>query len=177
MEYYTALQYTLFETGYPETIDRTDTPRTEETAEGVTVTVLATPVECIGLLLEGTVWHILKSYSFLAVATFYYGVLKGVESLFFECSSTNFSCSSTIFFARARTIVLEHERFVLEHKMCVWSSIILSMLEHETLVLEHEHNHVRSWNFVPENDMDRAGAQSLFSSTKYCARAGTFLLR
>ncbi|XP_072041224.1 carnosine synthase 1-like [Amphiura filiformis] len=50
--FYNSLQYTLYETGFPETVDRTSTPRRNMNKEQVVVAVLSTPYECIGMLLE-----------------------------------------------------------------------------------------------------------------------------
>ncbi|XP_053385384.1 carnosine synthase 1-like isoform X2 [Mercenaria mercenaria] len=52
-DYYTSLQYTLYETGHPETVDRTFKPRSLPNKEHVNVVLLSSPVECIGILLEG----------------------------------------------------------------------------------------------------------------------------
>lgn len=51
--YYDALQYTLYETNYPETEDRTHTPRSDPPESGATIVVLSSPVECMAILLEG----------------------------------------------------------------------------------------------------------------------------
>jgi len=51
--YYDALQYTLYETGYPETIDRSATPRRTYTRNDPTIVILSSPVECMCFLLEG----------------------------------------------------------------------------------------------------------------------------
>ena len=51
--FYDDLQCTLYETNYPETEDRTDNPRTNRPESGITVAVLSSSVECIGILLEG----------------------------------------------------------------------------------------------------------------------------
>ncbi|XP_072032919.1 carnosine synthase 1-like [Amphiura filiformis] len=50
--FYNSLQYTLYETGFPETVDRTSMPRRNINKEQVVVAVLSTPYECIGMLLE-----------------------------------------------------------------------------------------------------------------------------
>ncbi|XP_064613939.1 carnosine synthase 1-like isoform X2 [Liolophura sinensis] len=52
-QYYEALQYTLYETGYPETVDRTANPRTEYTSRDPAIVILSSPVECMCFLLEG----------------------------------------------------------------------------------------------------------------------------
>ena len=52
-DYYNSLQYTLYETGHPETVDRTFKPRNKPNNEQVNVVLLSSPVECIGILLEG----------------------------------------------------------------------------------------------------------------------------
>lgn len=51
--YYNSLQYSLFETNRPETVDRTEYPRTDHTQERIVVAVLSSPVECLSILLEG----------------------------------------------------------------------------------------------------------------------------
>ncbi|XP_072014232.1 carnosine synthase 1-like [Amphiura filiformis] len=51
-KFYNSIQYTLYETGFPETVDRTSTPRRNVNKEGVIVAVLSAPYECIGMLLE-----------------------------------------------------------------------------------------------------------------------------
>ena len=51
--YYNALQYTLYETGFPETEDRTKCLSMNNGKDRVTVAVLSSPLECIGMLLEG----------------------------------------------------------------------------------------------------------------------------
>jgi len=58
MMYYHALQYTLYETGYPETVDRCNTPVNTYRSTGsqrVTIAVLSSPVECMGIVLEGNI--------------------------------------------------------------------------------------------------------------------------
>jgi len=55
LNYYNALQYTLYETGYPETQDRTNTPITDMSSDRVAIAVLSSPVECMGIVLEGGV--------------------------------------------------------------------------------------------------------------------------
>ncbi|XP_072041227.1 carnosine synthase 1-like [Amphiura filiformis] len=50
--FYNSLQYTLYETGFPETVDRTSTPRGKMNKEQVVVAMLSTPYDCIGMLLE-----------------------------------------------------------------------------------------------------------------------------
>ncbi|CAC5423555.1 CRNS1 [Mytilus coruscus] len=52
-DYYNALQYSLFENNLPETIDRTQIPRTRHPDTEVAIVVLASPVECLAILLEG----------------------------------------------------------------------------------------------------------------------------
>ena len=52
MTYYDALQYTLYETGFPETETRQPAKNVDYTDQ-VTLAVLSSPVECMGLLLEG----------------------------------------------------------------------------------------------------------------------------
>ncbi|XP_076088640.1 carnosine synthase 1-like [Mytilus galloprovincialis] len=52
-DYYNALQYSLFENNLPETIDRTQKPRTCHPDTEVAIVVLASPVECLAILLEG----------------------------------------------------------------------------------------------------------------------------
>lgn len=51
--YYDALQYTLYETNYAETEDRTTDPRTTLPGSGISIVILASPVECMAILLEG----------------------------------------------------------------------------------------------------------------------------
>ncbi|XP_060084792.1 carnosine synthase 1-like isoform X2 [Ylistrum balloti] len=46
-------KYSLYENGFPETVDRTDTPRREFTCNDVTIALLSSPVECFGILLAG----------------------------------------------------------------------------------------------------------------------------
>ncbi|XP_060602022.1 carnosine synthase 1-like isoform X2 [Ruditapes philippinarum] len=53
LDYYNSLQYTLYETAHPETVDRTSVPRGHSNKEQVNVVLLSSPVECIGVLLEG----------------------------------------------------------------------------------------------------------------------------
>jgi hypothetical protein len=55
LDYYNSLQYTLYETAHPETVDRTSVPRGHSNKEQVNVVLLSSPVECIGVLLEGNV--------------------------------------------------------------------------------------------------------------------------
>ncbi|KAL3855356.1 hypothetical protein ACJMK2_014571 [Sinanodonta woodiana] len=50
--YYEALQYTLYETGCPETVDRTNQPKTV-LKDAVSITILSSPVECMTVLMEG----------------------------------------------------------------------------------------------------------------------------
>lgn len=52
LDYYNALQYTLFENNYPETIDRSNEIRNGQNY-GTTVAILSSPVECMITLLEG----------------------------------------------------------------------------------------------------------------------------
>ncbi|CAC5390296.1 CRNS1 [Mytilus coruscus] len=52
-DYYNALQYSLFENNLPETIDRTQIPRTRHPDTEVAIVVLASQVECLAILLEG----------------------------------------------------------------------------------------------------------------------------
>ncbi|KAK3602003.1 hypothetical protein CHS0354_024783 [Potamilus streckersoni] len=52
LNYYEALQYTLYETGCPETIDRTSQPRTVSKGAS-SITILSSPVECMAILMEG----------------------------------------------------------------------------------------------------------------------------
>ncbi|VDH96479.1 carnosine synthase [Mytilus galloprovincialis] len=52
-DYYNALQYSLFENNLPETFDRTKQPRTRKRDTEVAIVVLASPVECLAILLEG----------------------------------------------------------------------------------------------------------------------------
>ncbi|KAL4216930.1 Carnosine synthase 1 [Mactra antiquata] len=52
-DYWNSLQYTLYETGHPETIDRTSQPRSVQSNTRVNVVLLSSPVECMGILLEG----------------------------------------------------------------------------------------------------------------------------
>ncbi|CAI9735576.1 carnosine synthase 1-like [Octopus vulgaris] len=51
-QYYKALQYSLFETGFPETQDRTSKVKALSHQQ-VSITVLSSPVECLSVLLEG----------------------------------------------------------------------------------------------------------------------------
>ncbi|XP_062594790.1 carnosine synthase 1-like [Saccostrea cucullata] len=51
--YYDALQYSLYETNFPETVDRTEDPRTTPPASGISIVVMSSPVECMAILLEG----------------------------------------------------------------------------------------------------------------------------
>eukprot|EP00106_Octopus_bimaculoides_P016952 XP_014784394.1 PREDICTED: carnosine synthase 1-like [Octopus bimaculoides] len=51
-QYYKALQHSLFETGFPETQDRTSKVKTFS-HEQVSITILSSPVECLSVLLEG----------------------------------------------------------------------------------------------------------------------------
>lgn len=53
LNYYDALQYSLYENNFPETIDRTDCPRTGFTDNDVTIALLSSPVECFAILLAG----------------------------------------------------------------------------------------------------------------------------
>ena len=55
MDYYQALQYTLYENNLPETKDRTHKPRTNKTNDDVTIALLSSPVECMAILLDGGV--------------------------------------------------------------------------------------------------------------------------
>ncbi|KAK3586596.1 hypothetical protein CHS0354_027737 [Potamilus streckersoni] len=52
MEYYESLQYTLYETGYPETLDRTSQP-SYAPKDAVSICILSSPVECMAILMEG----------------------------------------------------------------------------------------------------------------------------
>ncbi|KAL3855357.1 hypothetical protein ACJMK2_014572 [Sinanodonta woodiana] len=52
MIYYEILQYTLYETGCPETIDRTSQPRSVS-KHATSITILSSPVECMAVLMEG----------------------------------------------------------------------------------------------------------------------------
>ncbi|KAL3855367.1 hypothetical protein ACJMK2_014578, partial [Sinanodonta woodiana] len=52
MKYYESLQYILYETGYPETVDRTSQPRTAS-KDDITICMLSSPVECMSILTEG----------------------------------------------------------------------------------------------------------------------------
>ena len=52
--YYDALQYTLYETNFPETEDRTHTPRNNSPESRTTIVILSSPVECMAILLEGS---------------------------------------------------------------------------------------------------------------------------
>ncbi|KAK3586594.1 hypothetical protein CHS0354_027732 [Potamilus streckersoni] len=52
MKYYESLQYMLYETGYPETVDRTSQPRTVS-KDDITICMLSSPVECMSTLTEG----------------------------------------------------------------------------------------------------------------------------
>lgn len=70
-DYYNSLQYTLYEIGHPETIDRTFKPRSEPTKEQANVVFLSSPVECIGIVLEGgktlpDAFHLVFSPSWLS---------------------------------------------------------------------------------------------------------------
>ncbi|XP_056016252.1 carnosine synthase 1-like isoform X1 [Ostrea edulis] len=51
--YYDALQYSLYETNYPETEDRTMNPRTSPPDTGISIVILSSPVECMAILLDG----------------------------------------------------------------------------------------------------------------------------
>ncbi|XP_074649117.1 carnosine synthase 1-like [Tubulanus polymorphus] len=51
--YYNVLQYTLYETNYPETKDLTITPRTKLPETGINIVILSSPVECMPVLLQG----------------------------------------------------------------------------------------------------------------------------
>ncbi|XP_029646820.1 carnosine synthase 1 [Octopus sinensis] len=51
-QYYKALQHSLFETGFPETQDKTSKVKTFSHQQ-VSITVLSSPVECLSVLLEG----------------------------------------------------------------------------------------------------------------------------
>ena len=51
--FYDVLQNTLYETNYPETVDRTGNPRTNHPASGTTIVVLSSPYDCMSILLEG----------------------------------------------------------------------------------------------------------------------------
>ena len=53
LDYYNALQYTLYETNCPETADRTNAPRGSDNDTNVAIAVLSSPVECMAILLEG----------------------------------------------------------------------------------------------------------------------------
>ncbi|XP_033728500.1 LOW QUALITY PROTEIN: carnosine synthase 1-like [Pecten maximus] len=53
VNYYDAFQYSLYENNFPETVDRTDFPRTEFTSNDVTIALLSSPVECFAILLAG----------------------------------------------------------------------------------------------------------------------------
>ncbi|OWF52029.1 carnosine synthase 1-like [Mizuhopecten yessoensis] len=53
LNYYDALQYSLYENNFPETVDRTDTPRREFKSDDVTIALLSSPVECFAILLAG----------------------------------------------------------------------------------------------------------------------------
>lgn len=69
-DYYNTLQYILYETGYPETIDRTSNPNKEHVSEHVAIAILSSPLECIGMLLEGGhslpgAFHLILSPSWL----------------------------------------------------------------------------------------------------------------
>ncbi|KAK3586588.1 hypothetical protein CHS0354_027723 [Potamilus streckersoni] len=50
--YYEVLQYALYETGCPETIDRTSQPRIVS-KDATSITILSSPVECMAVLMEG----------------------------------------------------------------------------------------------------------------------------
>ena len=52
-DFYNSLQYTLYETGCPETVDRTAKPRAGIANHQVAIVILSAPCECMGLLLEG----------------------------------------------------------------------------------------------------------------------------
>ncbi|KAK3586593.1 hypothetical protein CHS0354_027730 [Potamilus streckersoni] len=52
MNYYESLQYMLYETGYPETVDRSSQPISAQ-KDAVSICVLACPVECMAILMEG----------------------------------------------------------------------------------------------------------------------------
>lgn len=54
LQYYEALQYTLYESNYPETIDRTGNPRQNFNQNDIALTILSSPVECMCFLLEGS---------------------------------------------------------------------------------------------------------------------------
>ncbi|XP_074656649.1 carnosine synthase 1-like [Tubulanus polymorphus] len=50
---YNDLQYSLQETGYPQTEDRTQTPRTKQPESGITIAILSPLKECLPILLQG----------------------------------------------------------------------------------------------------------------------------
>ena len=51
--YYSALQYILYETGFPETKDRTKKLKINVGKDRPTIVAYASPVDCMGTLLEG----------------------------------------------------------------------------------------------------------------------------
>ncbi|KAL3855360.1 hypothetical protein ACJMK2_014575 [Sinanodonta woodiana] len=53
MSYYESLQYILYETGYPETVDRTNQPISVQKDE-VSICILSSPVQCMSILMEGS---------------------------------------------------------------------------------------------------------------------------
>lgn len=62
IDFYSSLQYTLYETGYPETVDRTARPRDPDNLHGVAIAILSAPCECMGILLEGKHFLQLERY-------------------------------------------------------------------------------------------------------------------
>ncbi|KAJ8320837.1 hypothetical protein KUTeg_002424 [Tegillarca granosa] len=54
LDYYNALQYSLYENDLPETVDRTHKPQTQYTKNNIAITILSSPVECMSFLLEGS---------------------------------------------------------------------------------------------------------------------------
>lgn len=53
MDMYHSLQYALYETRCPQTVDWTSSVRPSDPGHGVAIAILSVPRECIGLLLEG----------------------------------------------------------------------------------------------------------------------------
>jgi hypothetical protein len=54
VEYYNALQYALFEIGYPLTQDSTcHGPRTDISKDQLAITIFGSACDCLGILLEG----------------------------------------------------------------------------------------------------------------------------
>jgi len=51
--YYQGLQDILYDAGYPETVDRSNTPITADSKDRITIVVLSSPLDCMGIVLEG----------------------------------------------------------------------------------------------------------------------------